>query len=109
VSNVFSQNPIIIDTVWTTGTIPAALTALTSPEAFSLIKFVNPAAAGNECKITDGAGNVLFDEFASAIGLDVTLWDASVGGKKYVFKQGLWVVATLGGVTATTSRLFLWK
>jgi hypothetical protein len=104
-ANAFNQNPMILDTTWTAGTIPAALTAITSPQAFSLIKLVNPAAAGDEVKITDINGNVLFDEFASVIHQDVVLWDASNGGKKYVLKQGLWVLLTL----TAGDKLYLWR
>jgi hypothetical protein len=107
-ANLFNQNPMILDTVWTSGTIPAALTALTSWQDFSLIKLVNPAAAGDECKITDASAGtfVLFDEFAVAAHQDVVLWDAAAqGGKKYSFKKGLWVLATL----TATDKVYLWR
>lgn len=106
-SNLFKQTPMILDTVWTSGSMPAALTDPTAgPHLFSLIKLVNPAAAGDEVKITDFGGNVLFDEFASVAHLDVVLWDAaSQGGKKYQFKQGLWILATL----TAGDKLYLWK
>lgn len=107
-ANLFTQNPIILDTVWTSGTIPAALTALSSgnPQAFSLIKWVNPATAGDECKITDASAGtfVLFDEFCAVAHQDVILWDAAQMGKKYVLKQGLWVLATL-----TSGKVYLYK
>jgi hypothetical protein len=103
-ANLFTQNPVILDTVWTTGTIPAALIAMFNQQ-FSLIKWVNPTAAGDECKITDINSLVLFDEFAEVAHKDVVLWDASVGGKKYQFKNGGWVLATL----TAGGKLYLWK
>lgn len=107
-ANVFQNangnpaNPIIIDTAF--GSVPAALTAIagSGPQRFRLIRWVNPSSAGQECKITDGAGNVLFDEFASAPNVDVTLWDNP--GNPYVLKQSNWLVPTLGG-----GKLYLWK
>jgi hypothetical protein len=103
-ANSFGGNPVILDTVWTSGTIPAALTSMFN-QAFSLIKLVNPAAAGDEVKITDINGNVLFDEFAAVAHQDVVLWDAATAGKKYEFKRGLWVLVTL----TATDKLYLWK
>src|SRR5690349_13514317 len=103
-ANLFTQNPMILDTVWTSGTIPAALTALTSWQDFSLIKLVNPSAAGQEVQITDINSKVLFDEFSVAANQDVVLWDAAaMGGKKYSLKKGLWVLTVLGG-----GKLYLW-
>jgi hypothetical protein len=106
-ANLFTQNPVILDTVWTAGTIPAALTAMFNQQ-FGLIKWVNPTAAGDECKITDASSAgpfVLFDEFAVAAHQDVVLWDASVSGKVYQFKNGGWVLATL----TAGGKLYLWK
>lgn len=105
-ANLFTQNPIILDTTWTSGTIPAALTALTSWQDFSVIKWVNPAAAGDECKITDASAGtfILFDEFCSVAHQDVLLWDAGQMGRKYSFKKGLWVLATL-----TSGKVELWR
>jgi hypothetical protein len=103
-ANSFGGSPVILDTVWTAGTIPAALTAMFN-QAFRLIKWVNPSTAGDECKITDINGNVLFDEFAVAAHQDVVLWDASVSGKVYQFKNGGWVLATL----TAGGKLYLWK
>lgn len=105
-ANTFTQNPFILDTVWTSGTIPAGLTAATAPHVFSLIKWVNPATAGDECKITDASAGtfVLFDEFCDVAHKDVVLWDSSLAGRKYVFKQGLWVLATL-----TSGKVYLYK
>ena len=104
-SNAFTQNPMILDTVWTAGTIPAALSGLTSWQDFSLIKWVNPAAAGDECKLTDINSNVLFDEFASVAHQDVVLWDAAQMGHKYSFKKGQWVLATL----TAGGKLYLYR
>lgn len=103
-ANLFNGSPVILDTAWTAGTIPAALTAMFIQE-FSLIKLVNPAAAGDEVKITDINGNILFDEFASVAHQDVVLWDAATAGRKYVFKHGLWVLLTL----TATDKVYLWK
>lgn len=96
-ANLFNQNPIILDTTWTSGTIPAALTALTSWQDFSVIKWVNPGTVGDECKITDASAGtfILFDEFCDLIHQTKILWDAAVMGHKYSFKKGLWVLATL--------------
>jgi len=104
--NVFNQNPMILDTVWTAGTIPAGLSGLTSWQDFSLIKWVNPTAAGDECKLTDINSNVLFDEFAVAAHQDVVLWDAAAnGGHKYSFKKGQWLLVTL----TAGGKLYLWR
>lgn len=105
-ANSYTGNPIILDTVWTSGTIPAALAALTSAQLFSLIKWVNPTAAGDECKITDLGGNVLFDEFADVAHKDVVLWDAATAGRKYQLKEGgKWILATL----TAGGKLYLYK
>lgn len=107
-SNLFNQNPMILDTVWTAGAIPAGLSGLTSWQDFSLIKWVNPTAAGDECKIIDASAGafVLFDEFAVVAHQDVILWDAAAqGGKKYSFKKGLWVLATL----TAGGKLYLYR
>lgn len=103
-ANLYTQNPIILDTVWTTSTIPAAITAMFNHQ-FSLIKLVNPAAAGDEAKFTDGFGLVLFDEFASVAHQDVVLWNAATEGKKYQFKDRLWVLATL----TAGDKVYMWR
>lgn len=105
-SNLFTQNPMILDTVWTAGTIPAALTGLTSWQDFSVIKWIGNTTAADECKITDINGNVLFDEVivAANVGLDIVLWDTAVMGHKYSLKKGLWVLVTL-----THGKVYLYR
>lgn len=92
-SNVFTQNPIIVDTAWTTGTIPAALTNIAGggPQQFTKIVWTGGTAA-DVLTITDAAGNVLFSEVCPVTGQDVVLWDSK---KKYIFKQSLWVVSSI--------------
>ncbi len=103
-ANAFNANPMVLDTVWTAGTIPAALTAITSPQRFKLIKWVNPTTIGHELKLIDASAgaNVLFDEFASVAQQPVVLWDNP--GNPYVFKQGLWVLLTLA-----SGKLYLYR
>lgn len=103
-ANIFNANPMILDTVWTSGTMPAAFLALTNPQRFRLIKWIGNSAAADECKITDLGGNVLFDEVivAGNVGLDIVLWDTP--GDPYVFKQNGWILTTL-----THGKLWLWK
>lgn len=94
-ANIFSQNPFVVDTTWTTGTIPAGLTAVAGggPQAFTKIVWTGGTAA-DVCTITDAFGNLLFNEVCPVTGQDMVLWD-SAGGKKYTFKQSLWVVSSI--------------
>jgi hypothetical protein len=104
-ANLFTQNPIILDTVWTAGTIPAALAALASgnPQRSRMIKWVNPVTpATDEITITDINGKVLFDEFCSVAHQDVVLWDNPAN--PYVLKQSQWVLTVLG-----SGKLYLWR
>lgn len=104
-ANLFAQNPVILDTVWTAGSIPAALTAMFN-QAFRFIKLVNPTTIGDEVKITDASSSplILFDEFAVAAHQDIELWNYEKAGKLYQFKNGLWVLATL-----TSGKVYLYK
>jgi|ERR1700704_762968 len=104
-ANVFNANPMVLDTTWTAGTIPAALTALSAnPQAFMRIVWTG-ATAGDTLVITDAsaAANVLFSEACPVTNQPVTLWQNSEG-KKYTFKQSLWVL-----LTKPTGKLLLYK
>lgn len=96
-ANAFNQNPMILDTVWSSGTIPAALTALSSgnPQAFTKIVWQGGTLA-DTIVITDASAGTftLFSDTCPATGQDVVLWQNS-NGKKYTFKQGLWVLKTM--------------
>lgn len=93
-ANVFAQNPIIVDTAWTAGTIPAALTsqAGNGPQLFSKIVWTGGTAA-DVLTITDINGNVIFSEVCPVTGQDVVLWDNN--GKKFPLKQSQWVVTAI--------------
>lgn len=93
-ANVFSGTPIVVDTAWTTGTIPPALTAQAGngPQAFSKIVWTGGTAA-DVLTITDINGNVLFNEVCPVTGQDMVLWDNN--GKKYTLKQSQWVVSAI--------------
>lgn len=94
-ANVFSGTPFQVDTAWTTGTIPAALTAdlNNSPHAFKRIIWEGGTAA-DVATITDAGGNLLFTAICPVTGQDVIFWDSG-GGAKYTFKQSKWVVSAI--------------
>lgn len=94
-ANVFNQNPMQIDTVWTTGTIPAALTAEANngPQSFNRIVWEG-GTLGDTIVITDAGGNALFNDACPVTNQAVILWQNS-NGKKYTFKQSKWVVSTM--------------
>ncbi|MGA9884893.1 MAG: hypothetical protein WBQ34_14345 [Candidatus Acidiferrales bacterium] len=66
-----------------------------STDLFRKIIWVQPGTAGDVLEITDINGNVLFSEKASVADQDVELWGAKNGGP-YPFKQGKWILSTLG-------------
>lgn len=105
-ANIFSQNPFSVDTSWTTGTIPAALTAQANngPQHFRRIVWTNPTTAGDQLTITDAGGNVLFDVRCATAKQDVVLWQNS--DDPFKFKQSQWVVSTL---TANSGRVLFYK
>jgi hypothetical protein len=103
-TNGVAVNPFVLDTPWTAGTIPAALTALAgaAPQRFRRIVWTAPAATTDTLVITDINGNILFNEKCSVANQDVVLWDNNTN--PYTFKQSLWVLTTLG-----SGKLMLWK
>lgn len=94
-ANIFTQNPMIVDTAWTTGTIPAALTAELNngPQAFKKIVWEGGTAL-DVVTITDAGGNILFNQECPVTGQDVLLWESG-NGAKYTFKQSKWVVSAI--------------
>lgn len=104
-SNGFAVNPIVIDTVWTAGTIPADLTTISSggPQRFRRIVWTNPITpATDTLVIQDISGNTLFSEVCAVAHQDIVLWDNS--RSPYAMKQGQWVVSTIG-----SGKLLLYK
>lgn len=96
-ANVFSQDPLILDTGWTSS-IPAALTDGTvQNQSFRRVVWVDPAAAGDTVTIADANGNVILKAAASAAHEDVVLWDAGVTRKTLSLKQGKWQLAISSG------------
>ena len=88
-------NPISVDTAWTAGTIPAALTGIAGggPQRFRLIKWVGPTTAAHVCSIQDINGNQLLKGVCAVANQEVVLWDNP--GNPYVLKQSQWVVDTI--------------
>jgi len=106
----FYGRPMVLDTVWTAGTIPAALKPPTGPAdttntrnnavAATLIIWHGSTAAGS-VSIQDINGNVLAQQTIPTsslqIGQDVIVYSNSRNPLK--LKQGGWVLATLGSGT----------
>jgi len=92
VANQFTSNPISLDTVWTAGAIPAGLTALTSPQQFRYVKWINPVTVGDTVVITDLNGNVLLTATCAVAKQDIDLWHSS---RPIAFKDNKWVLLTL--------------
>jgi hypothetical protein len=96
--------PLLLDTVWTAGTIPAALKPPTSASDVTNLRnnsidakrivWVGEAAAGDLCTITDINGNVILTAKASASIGDQVIYDRDRFPLK--LKQGGWVLSTLG-------------
>jgi hypothetical protein len=87
-------NPIVVDTAWAVGAIPAALTAIApgGPQWFRRIVWTGATAAGT-LVVADINSNVLFTEICPVTGQDIVLWqnDAS----PYKMKQSNWAVTTI--------------
>ena len=109
-SNIFSQDPLILDTVWGPGQSPvvAVPTALTNGtvynQTFRRIVWVDPTSAGDQCEITDQNGNIILNTYASVAHADVVLWDAGDTRRSLVLKQGLWNLNILG-----SGKLYLYR
>jgi hypothetical protein len=96
--------PLVLDTVWTAGTIPAALKPPTGPSDTTntrnntidakRIVWVGQAAATDTVVITDINSNVILTAKASASVGDQTLYDRDRFPLK--LKMGGWVLSTLG-------------
>lgn len=91
-ANAFNQDPMVLDTVWTAGSMPAAFLALTSPQQFSRIVWEGGTAA-DVIIITDINGNVIFTDTCPVTGQDVVLWDNN--GKKKIMKQNGWILTQM--------------
>lgn len=103
-ANNFSQNPFILDTVWTASTIPSALQSTTrSPDQFRKIVWIAPATTGDTLVITDINGNVILTATASAADLAVELW-SEASGRMFTLKQGEWVLSQL-----SSGKLYMYK
>jgi hypothetical protein len=103
-ANLFNQNPFILDTVWTSGTIPAALQSTTrSADQFRQIVWDAPAAAGDQVVITDLNGEVVLEATATAADVPVLLW-SEASGRMFTLKFGKWVLATL-----SSGKLYMLK
>lgn len=103
-TNGIALNPFVLDTPWTAGTIPPALTALAgaAPQRFRRIVWTAPVTAGDALVITDINGSILFNEKCSLANQDVVLWDNNAN--PYTFKQSQWVLTTIA-----SGKLLLYK
>jgi hypothetical protein len=104
-ANVFTSNPMVLDTVWTATTIPAALlsptaAASTSPPARNAplnvkrIEWYGPASTSDSAVITDINGNVILEGTCETALVSQVLW--SSGNPTLPLKMGGWVLKTLG-------------
>lgn len=104
-SNLFTQDPLILDTIWTANSIPAALTNGSVPNqtfrraVWENSIFNSPTA---ECVIQDINGNVILSAYAGDF--QTVLWDAGVTRKSLLLKTGHWVLARLD-----TGKLYLYR
>ena len=107
----FYGNPMVLDTVWTAGTIPAALKPPTGPgdttnlrnsaTEVKRMEWFSPSNVGDQMIITDINGNVIMQAKCEAIGVSQVLW--SPGRPALLLKMGGWVLSTL-----TTGKLMVW-
>jgi hypothetical protein len=103
-ANVFTSNPMVLDSTWTASTIPAQLLpptgpATTSPPARNepinarRIEWYGPAATSDSAVITDINGNVILEGTCETALVSQVLWS---GPTTLALKMGGWVLSTLG-------------
>ena len=113
-ANTFTQNPFILDTDWTTSTIPSAIaipaatdSTLGTPgaaQSFRYIVWEAPATAGDTVTVTDYNGNIiLFGECAVAK-QSVVLWDAGATRQTLNLKNGRWILSQI-----SSGKLYMYK
>jgi len=96
-------NPLVLDTVWTNNTIPAALKPPTGPgdttnirnsatEA-KRIEWFAPTTVGHTMQITDINGNVIITAACETANVSQVLW--SPGRPALLLKMGGWVLSSL--------------
>ncbi len=104
-ANSFTQNPIILDTTWNSGSMPAGVTDGTkSPAQFRKIVWVGATTAGHTVVFTDLAGNVILTETASNTpNADIVLW-SEASGRPFTMKTAQWILSTLA-----SGKVYLYK
>ena len=104
-ANIFTQNPLILDTAWTNSTIPAALTTANgAPQNFSRILWVGPSAPADTVVITDINGNVIVSAECAVADQQVVLWDSGAARRNLLLKYGQWILSHI-----SSGKLYLWK
>ena len=105
-SNLFNQNPFVLDTVWTTTTIPDDLTDLSengggSPDEFRRIVWMG-GTAGDNIVFTDANDLAILKGYCPVTNQEVVLWEN--GRNRFVMKQGLWVLKTMAHGVVTLQK-----
>jgi hypothetical protein len=104
-ANLYTNNPMELDTPWTSTTIPAALlpptsAASTSPPARNepieakRIEWFNPATIGDVLRIEDVNGNPIIDALCEVSAGSQVVFQSTEAPVK--LKMGGWVLKTIG-------------
>lgn len=101
-SNVFTSNPLILDTTWT-ALSPPVVGFSSINGTFRKVVWVDPTQ-GDHVEIQDINGNTIVKRYASTTGLDVVVWDSGSSGELLLLKQGGWAL-----VSIPSGKLYLYR